>query len=205
MSFSRLFRFHLADKRPRESLCYFNIDELSEHFPRDFLEYAVNNATYDDMLDYTKFEEVGDYPYDHYIDLALSIHRALNSPDYESLQPRFDELFSLGGPVRNSPIAVNGKWWTTDVYEITFPKGYTKVEHLPPELKLCNPLDPKDVWLTHKATSAMKDGHLVVTVWRHVYRVKAVSLSADYYPFLRDWNRRATSLDVRTVTVRKGE
>ena len=73
-----------------------NIDELSEHFPRDFLEYAVNNATYDDMLDYTKFEEVGDYPYDHYIDLALSIHRALNSPDYESLQPRFDELFSLG-------------------------------------------------------------------------------------------------------------
>ena len=73
-----------------------NIDELSEQFARDFLEYAVNNATYDDMLDYKRFEEVGDYPYDHYIDLVLSIHRALNSPDFETLQPRFDELFSLG-------------------------------------------------------------------------------------------------------------
>ena len=123
----------------------------------------------------------------------------LRIPDFD------DELFSLGGPVRKSPIAVNGKSWSTDVYEITFPKGYAKVEHLPSELKLCNPLDPKDVWLTHKATTAMKDGRLVVTVWRCVNRVKAVSLSADYYPFLRDWNRRATSLDVRTVSVRKGK
>ncbi len=30
-------------------------------------------------------------------------------------------------------------------------------------------------------------------------------LTADYYPFLRDWNRRAASADARTVTVRKGD
>ena len=106
--------------------------------------------------------------------------------------------------MRKSPIAVNGKSWSLDVYEITFPKGYTKVEHLPSELKLCNPLDPKDVWLTHKATSEMRDGRLVVTVKRVVFRSKAVMLTADYYPFLRDWNRRASSLDARTVTVRSG-
>ena len=123
----------------------------------------------------------------------------LRIPDFD------DELFSLGGPMRKSPISVTGKSWSTDVYEITFPKGYTKVEHLPCELTLRNPLDPKDVWLTHKATSEMRDGHLVVTVRRCVSRAKAVSLSADYYPFLRDWNRRATSLDARTVTVRKGK
>jgi hypothetical protein len=123
----------------------------------------------------------------------------LRIPDFD------DELFSLGGPVRKSPIAVNGKSWSLDVYEITFPKGYTKVEHLPSELKLVNPLDPKDVWLTHKVTSKVRDGRLVVTVEREAFRTKAVMLTADYYPFLRDWNCRASSLDVRTVSVRKGK
>ena len=116
-----------------------------------------------------------------------------------------DELFSLGGPVRKSPISISGKSWSADEYEITFPKGYTKVEHLPTELKLVNPLDPKDVWLTHKVMSKVRDGRLVVTVKRMVFRSRAVMLSADYYPFLRDWNRRASSLDVRTVSVRKGK
>jgi|GEM_PF-2582109 len=73
-----------------------NIEELSEKFPRDFLEYVVNNAKYEDLLDYTKFEEVGDYPYDKYIDKILSIHRMINSPNCPDLEPRFEELFSLG-------------------------------------------------------------------------------------------------------------
>ncbi|MBR6366602.1 MAG: tetratricopeptide repeat protein [Lachnospiraceae bacterium] len=72
------------------------IDELSEQFPRDFLEYAVNNAHYDDALDYTRFEEAGDYPYDKYIDLALHLHRTMNTPDCGDLEPQFEELFSMG-------------------------------------------------------------------------------------------------------------
>ena len=44
-----------------------------------------------------------------------------------------------------------------------------------------------------------------MTVEREAFRTKAVMLTADYYPFLRDWNRRASSLDVRTVSVRKGK
>ena len=55
------------------------------------------------------------------------------------------------------------------------------------------------------ATSRMKDGCLVVTVKRRVYRAKATTLTADYAAFLQEWNRRATSLDARTVIVRKGK
>ena len=51
----------------------------------------------------------------------------------------------------------------------------------------------------------MKDGCLVVTVKRRAYRAKATTLTADYAPFLQEWNRRATSLDARTVVVRKGK
>ncbi|MBQ4199879.1 MAG: DUF3857 domain-containing protein [Kiritimatiellae bacterium] len=119
--------------------------------------------------------------------------------------PDFDEdLFDVGGPGRKSPISISGKTWSLDVYEIVFPEGYAKVEHVPQELKLCNPLDRNDVWLTHKTTSAMRDGRLVVTVKRMTFRPKAAMLSADYHAFLRDWNRRAASAEARTVSVRKG-
>ena len=120
-------------------------------------------------------------------------------PDFES------RLFALDGSARKSPILISGKSWSIDEYEIVFPKGYTKMEHLPTALTLRNPSDSKDVWLTHTATSRMKDGCLVVTVKRRVYRAKATTLTADYAPFLQEWNRRATSLDARTVTVRKGK
>jgi len=119
-------------------------------------------------------------------------------PDFES------RLFALDSAARKSPILVSGKSEAVDEYEIVFPKGYAKVEHLPTALTLRNPLDNKDVWLTHTATSRMKDGCLVVTVKRRVFRAKATTLTADYAPFLHEWNRRATSLDARTVTVRKG-
>ena len=120
-------------------------------------------------------------------------------PDFES------RLFALDSSARKSPILVSGKSESIDEYEIVFPKGYAKVEHLPTELTLRNPSDSKDVWLTHTATSRMKDGCLVVTVKRRAYRAKATTLTADYAPFLQEWNRRATSLDARTVTVRKGK
>jgi len=120
-------------------------------------------------------------------------------PDFES------RLFALDSSARKSPIFISGKSESVDEYEIVFPKGYAKVEHLPTALTLRNPFDSKDVWMTHTATSRMRDGRLVVTVKRRVYRAKATTLTADYAPFLQEWNRRATSLDARTVTVRKGK
>ena len=178
------------------------LPEMRSRFYQGVLSKLAQNATATRELE----TDIESYPakmsfaaYAPEYAVAKGDSLTLRIPDFD------DELFSLGGPVRKSPIAVNGKSWSSDVYEITFPKGYTKVEHLPSELKLCNPLNPKDVWLTHKASSKVRDGRLVVTVEREAFRTKAVMLTADYYPFLRDWNRRAASADARTVTVRKGD
>lgn len=121
----------------------------------------------------------------------------LRIPDFET------PPFSLGGPERKSPIFVGGKSEVVDVYEIVFPAGYTQIERLPRGFSLRNPADTKDEWLTYTVSSRIEDNCLHVTLRRCARREKATKLSADFFPFLRDWNRRATSLEGRTVTVRR--
>ena len=118
-------------------------------------------------------------------------------PDFSS------NLFSVGGPLRRSPLAVAGKSEELDTYEIVLPEGYTEIEHLPETLLLSNPMRPAEAWLTHDVTHRIVDGRLRVTVRRRVRREHATQLPADYFPFLRDWNRRASSRACRTLTVRK--
>ncbi|MBR1587431.1 MAG: DUF3857 domain-containing protein [Kiritimatiellae bacterium] len=121
----------------------------------------------------------------------------LTIPDFSS------SLFSVGGPLRKSPLAVPGKAEEVDTYEIILPEGYTAVEHLPESLLLANPMRPDEAWLTHDVSQRVVDGRLRVTVRRRARREHATLLTADYFPFLRDWNRRASSRACRTLTVRK--
>ena len=121
----------------------------------------------------------------------------LTIPDFSG------NLFSVGGPPRKSPLAVKGKSEEVDVYDIILPAGYTKIEHLPESLLLSNPMRPDEAWLTHDVSHRIEDGRLRVTVRRCVRREHATQLSADYFPFLRDWNRRAASRACRTLVVRK--
>jgi hypothetical protein len=121
----------------------------------------------------------------------------LTIPDFSS------GLFSVGGPLRKSPLAVTGKSEEIDTYEIVLPEGYTAIEHMPEQLERRNPADGAETWLTHDVTHRIEDGRLRVTVRRRARRDRAVQLSADYFPFLRDWNRRAASRACRTLTVRK--
>ena len=121
----------------------------------------------------------------------------LTIPDFSG------NLFSVGGPPRKSPLAVMGKSEEVDVYDIILPAGYTKIEHLPESLLLSNPMRPDEAWLTHDVSHRIEDGRLRVTVRRCVRREHATQLSADYFPFLRDWNRRAASRACRTLVVRK--
>ena len=121
----------------------------------------------------------------------------LTIPDFSS------NLFSVGGPLRKSPLAVTGKSETIDIYEIVLPKGYVVIEHLPESLRLSNPTRPEEEWLAHDVSHRIEDGRLHVTVCRRVRRERATQLSADYFPFLRDWNRRAASRACRTLIVRK--
>ena len=45
--------------------------------------------------------------------------------------------------------------------------------------------------------------HLVRLVRRRAHRARATQLTADYFQFLRDWNRRASSSACRMLTIRK--
>ena len=112
-------------------------------------------------------------------------------------------IFSVGGPLRKSPLGLAGKAEEVDTYEIVLPPGYTEVEHLPETLALANPTCPGETWLAHDVSHRVVDGRLHVTVRRRVQRARATTLSADYFPFLRDWNRRAASRACRTLTVRR--
>ena len=121
----------------------------------------------------------------------------LTIPDFSG------SLFSVGGPLRKSPLAVSGKSEEIDTYEIVLPEGYTEVEHLPESLLLSNPMRPEETWLAHDVSREIVDGRLHVTVRRRARRERATQLAADYFPFLRDWNRRASSRACRTLVVRK--
>ena len=121
----------------------------------------------------------------------------LTVPDFSG------NLFSVGGPLRESPLAVLGKSEALDTYDIVLPEGYTEIEHVPESLLLSNPARPDEAWLTHDVSHRIEGGRLHVTVRRRVMRERATLLSSDYFPFLRDWNRRAASRAARTLTVRK--
>ena len=198
---SRSFGAGVGDFRKRFTEM---LPEMRSRYYQQLVGKLAQNATATseletDVKDYPAKRSFSAYAPEFAVVRDGRISVRIPDPDFES------RLFALDSAARKSPILISGKSEAVDEYEIVFPKGYDKVEHLPTALTLRNPSDSKDVWLTHTATSRMKDGRLVVTVKRCAYRAKATTLTADYAPFLQEWNRRATSLDARTVTVRKGK
>ena len=77
------------------------------------------------------------------------------------------------------------------------------LEHLPENLLLSNPMRHDEAWMKHTVSHKIVDGRMHVTVNRRARREHATQLPADYFQFLRDWNRRASSRACRTLTVRK--
>lgn len=68
-------------------------DELAEHFPRDFLEYMINNAKYEDNIDYYLFEEDDpDLPYDNFIGTYLRMMGALQERDIKRAEHCMEQL-----------------------------------------------------------------------------------------------------------------
>ncbi len=117
--------------------------------------------------------------------------------------PDFDSGFlSVGGPLRQTPISTGGSTETVDIYELVFPKGFTAIEHLPEPYALKNPADGSP-WVTFTVERRVVDRRLVVTLTRHEHRRTTTVLGADYFPFIRDWNRRMAAPSGRTLTVRR--
>ena len=113
-----------------------------------------------------------------------------------------DGFLGVGGPLRKSPIYTGGSTETSDIYEIVFPKGFTAVENLPEPYVLANPADGK-AWVTFTVDRRVEDRRLVVTLVKHTHRRTATVLGADYFAFIRDWNRRMAAPEGRTLSVRR--
>lgn len=118
--------------------------------------------------------------------------------------PDFSEtLFQTGLPPRRTPLAVTGCDQEEVTYTVTFPSGYTLEERVPEDLVLTDPVSGKDVWLEQKTQQRIEGDRLHVTVRRRTRRPRAVWLTADYEPFLRAWNQKASSRAARLLIVRK--
>ena len=115
-----------------------------------------------------------------------------------------DPIFPLSDAARTTPVDVGAKDGARSVYEVTFPKGYDAVEHLPGSFAMRDPLDFNHVW--HQASASTRfddDGRLVVTVVRdRAPRIQTV-LAPEYASMLKGWSRVASSEANRTVTVRR--
>ncbi|MCQ2393968.1 MAG: DUF3857 domain-containing protein [Kiritimatiellae bacterium] len=115
-------------------------------------------------------------------------------------------VFGLRGSARRrSPIAVGGMNPDEDVFEVVFPKGYTEIESLPRGFTILNPTKKDETWLVNTVTQKVVDGCLHVTISRKAARKEATQLGADYDAYLKDWNKRAASLEARTITVRRSK
>lgn len=68
-------------------------EELAEHFPKDFLEYIINNAKYEDNIDYYLFEEDDpELPYDNFIGTYLRMMGALQERDINRAEHCMEQL-----------------------------------------------------------------------------------------------------------------
>jgi tetratricopeptide (TPR) repeat protein len=68
--------------------------ELAEKYPLDFIEYMINNATYDDLIDYYMFEGDAEQ-FDKYIDLYYRLDLAHRKGESEKERELLDELTNL--------------------------------------------------------------------------------------------------------------
>ena len=133
-------------------------------------------------------------------------------PDYAvvadgviSLQlPAFaNSVPSMTGRIRQTPFAIAASSPNVDAVTVRFPRGYTEIEHLPEEFAFADPLDPRQVWLTHRVKSEVKDGCLEVRIVREVSPRPDSWCKADLFALVRDWRRIGDSVANRTVSVRK--
>ncbi len=115
-------------------------------------------------------------------------------------------LFPLTGSLRESPIGVGGDDPSRLEITVTFPAGYTLVEHLPERYSFAHPEQPDLAWYAFTvATKTDAQGRLVVTLVRDTKPCAASDVGKDYFALLKDWGRLASSRANRTLSVRKAK
>ena len=115
------------------------------------------------------------------------------------------QLVPLTGSVREAPIA----FATTDPFslrlEVTFPEGYTEIEHLAKDFTVFVP--SADYVREYYFYTMLDEKETRLTVYLGRCRAEARASSADksYFEYLKSMNRQATSRATRTVTVRRAK
>ena len=115
------------------------------------------------------------------------------------------QLVPLTGSVREAPIA----FATTDPFslrlEVTFPEGYTEIEHLAKDFTVLVP--SADYVREYYFNTLLGEKETRLTVYLGRWRAEARASSADksYFEYLKSMNRQATSRATRTVTVRRAK
>ena len=133
-------------------------------------------------------------------------------PDYATREgdvltltvPAFTErLFPLTGSTRTTPLGIVAEADDETIVRVTFPAGFTQIEHLPEAFQLCDPATGA-VWCENKVTtSTAADGALVVTLTRMTPRRVRSQLDSTYFQLLKDWTRLGASRANRTISVRR--
>ncbi len=90
--------FHIPQKVWKFIVEYFDISgrkkELCERYPEDFIGYAINNATYDDMISYYLFDGNED-EYDDFIEKYYSLDSAVRKREIDKQGAIIEEIEEL--------------------------------------------------------------------------------------------------------------
>ena len=114
-------------------------------------------------------------------------------------------LFSLTGVCRETPICLDPIAGEKVSYTITFPEGYTQIEHLPGRFGFrINLYDLQGALFGNSVSSSYdENGRLVVTVERERAPRYQTIFDPEYFGMLKDWSRIASSRSNRTIVVRR--
>jgi hypothetical protein len=116
----------------------------------------------------------------------------------------YTPLFPLTGVMRETPMCLDAKEGDTVTYSVTFPAGYTEIEHLPKAYAFRSIFDYNTVWYGNDVSCEYDaDGRLVVKVSRTRGARNQTVISPDYCGMLKDWSRIGSSRSNRTIVVRR--
>jgi transglutaminase-like putative cysteine protease len=115
-------------------------------------------------------------------------------------------LFPLVGVSRENPICLDPVEGQQTIYSVTFPEGYTEIEHLPGSFAFRSTLNFYHIWFQSDVSSRLdENGRLVVDVVRtRAPRIQTV-IAAEYFGMLKDWSRIGSSRSNRTIMVRRAD
>ena len=114
-------------------------------------------------------------------------------------------IFALTGSSRETPLGVPAVSSDEEaVVKVTFPEGYTEIEHLPDAFSFVSPDGKGVLWRSLDVKSEKNaDGRLVVMVTQfQPARIESV-LQPEYFALLKDFSRISSSRANRTIVVTK--